>query len=70
MDSLFNTITNANFDGDAIAHQIKKIIARRDEIAKNIDTSNWPDAGTFHVSTMEEMNSKRYRCRNIKNKRY
>lgn len=55
IDSLFNTITNANFDGDAIAHQIKKIIARRDEIAKNIDTSNWPDAGTFHVSTMEEM---------------
>lgn len=55
IDSLFSTITNANFDGDAIAHQIKKIIARRDEIAKNIDTSNWPDAGTFHVSTMEEM---------------
>ena len=55
IDSLFNTITNANFDGDAIAHQIKKIIARRDEIAKNIDTSNWPDAGTFHVSTMEEL---------------
>lgn len=55
IDSLFNTITNANFDGNAIAHQIKKIIARRDEIAKNIDTSNWPDAGTFHVSTMEEM---------------
>lgn len=55
IDSLFNTITNANFDGDAIAHQTKKIIARRDEIAKNIDTSNWPDAGTFHVSTMEEM---------------
>ena len=55
IDSLFNTITNANFDGDAIAHKIKKIISRRDEIAKNIDTSNWPDAGTFHVSTMEEM---------------
>lgn len=55
IDSLFNTITNANFDGDAIAHQTKKIIARRDEIAQNIDTSNWPDAGTFHVSTMEEM---------------
>lgn len=55
IDGLFNTITNANFDGDAIAHQTKKIIARRDEIAKNIDTSNWPDAGTFHVSTMEEM---------------
>lgn len=55
IDSLFSTITNANFDGDAIAHQTKKIIARRDEIAKNIDTSNWPDAGTFHVSTMEEM---------------
>lgn len=55
IDSLFSTITNANFDGDAIAHQTKKIIARRDEIAQNIDTSNWPDAGTFHVSTMEEM---------------
>lgn len=55
IDGLFNTITNANFDGDAIAQQTKKIIARRDEIAKNIDTSNWPDAGTFHVSTMEEM---------------
>lgn len=55
IDSLFSTITNANFDGDAIAHQTKKIIARRDEIAKNIDTSNWPDAGTFHVSTMEEI---------------
>ena len=55
IDGLFNTITNANFDGDAIAHQTKKIIARRDEIAQNIDTSNWPDAGTFHVSTMEEM---------------
>lgn len=55
IDGLFSTITNANFDGDAIAHQTKKIIARRDEIAQNIDTSNWPDAGTFHVSTMEEM---------------
>ena len=55
IDSLFITITNANFDGNAIAHQIKKILNRRDEIGKSIDTSNWPDAGTFRVDSMVEM---------------
>ena len=61
-ESLFVTITNANFDDEAIAIQIKKGIAFRDliiskfaEIGKSPIRLEDHDALTFKVTTMEEM---------------
>ena len=49
LDSLFKTITNANFDPDAITEQIKKNIAVRDDLAKKVDVS-LSDAATFTIN--------------------
>lgn len=46
LDSLFKTITNANFDAEAITEQIKKNIIVRDELAKKVNVS-LSDASTF-----------------------
>lgn len=53
--SLFMTITNANFDGDSIAQQIKKVVAIRDQIKG--DTSDAPANGplNFKVGSKDEM---------------
>lgn len=69
MKSLFMTITNANFDDDAIIQQIKKMISLRDELHENIPTENISDsstqqagllhdAATFEVKSMRELTFK------------
>ncbi len=55
LTSLFITITNANFDDDAIEAQIRKNIAARNELRAKVSTSNLHDAATFEVSSKESM---------------
>lgn len=55
LTSLFITITNANFDDDAIEAQISKNIAARNELRAKVSTSNLHDAATFEVSSKESM---------------
>ncbi len=55
--SLFITITNVNFDELMIEKQIKKMIAYRDSIAKNLNIEI-SDAGKFIVETREDMLAK------------
>ncbi len=57
MDSLFKTITNANFDAAAIKAQIKKNIGIRDELAVGIPLA-LHDAATFQVNSDEAMEAK------------
>lgn len=53
--SLFITITNANFDADAIEAQIVKVLGLRDQLAKDAGYQGNNDAATFTVSTRESM---------------
>lgn len=55
LDSLFKTITNANFDPQAITEQIKKNIRVRDDLARKVNVP-LSDAATFTVDM--EGNSK------------
>ena len=55
LNSLFMTITNANFDDNAIEEQIKKMLSLRDELKKGISADNLHDAATFTVDTRESM---------------
>jgi len=57
LDSLFKTITNANFDPEAIRAQIRKNLAIRDELAAKVDV-DLSDAGTFTVDTDADMDAK------------
>jgi hydroxylamine reductase len=61
LDSLFKTITNANFDAEAIKKQIRKNIEIRDGLAQKV-TANLHDAATFTVSTDEDMEAKAETC--------
>lgn len=58
LTSLFMTITNANFDREAIENQIRKMISYRDELLKDLNLENLHDSATFEVSTSEEMEEK------------
>ncbi len=53
--SLFITITNANFDADAIEKQIHKMIEMRDQLATKNTSSKNHDAVVFVVSSRVEM---------------
>lgn len=53
--SLFITITNANFDENAIEAQIKKMISIRNDLAKCHNLDNPHDSVTFEVSNRDEM---------------
>jgi len=53
--SLFMTITNANFDPDAIAVQVQKIIALREGLRKPTTTQILHEAASFHADTREDM---------------
>lgn len=53
IESLFMTITNANFDEEAFESQIKKMIVARDGIRQSRDGLS--DASTFRVSSRESM---------------
>lgn len=58
LNSLFITITNANFDDQAIVEQIKKVLKIRDELAQGLERDSLHDAATFQVTTREEMKEK------------
>ncbi|MBC2576645.1 hydroxylamine reductase [Peptostreptococcus canis] len=55
LTSLFITITNANFDSDAIENQIKKMIKIRDNLLKKVDLKNPHDSVVFRVKNRDEM---------------
>jgi len=57
LDSLFKTITNANFDPIAIKAQIRKNMAIRDELAKGI-TTELHDCATFQIDTDADLEEK------------
>ncbi|MEL7655065.1 MAG: hydroxylamine reductase, partial [Bacillota bacterium] len=58
LKSLFMTITNANFDDEAILEQIKRMIAMRDDLRKHISVDMLHDAATFQVNSMQELTFK------------
>ena len=55
LKSLFMTITNANFDADAIEAQIKKLIGIRDDLRKKSSVGEVHDSAVFNVESREEM---------------
>jgi len=55
LKSLFITITNANFDGDAIEVQINKMIGLRNELKKQVHGVTFGDAAAFEVSDRPSM---------------
>ena len=54
-NSLFMTITNANFDDAAIEVQINKVLSLRNELKKTVTASDLHDAASFHADTVEAM---------------
>ena len=58
LNSLFMTITNANFDDGSIEKQILKMIAIRDGIKKTANVEKLHDAGTFTVDSRTSMMEK------------
>ncbi|PKM65855.1 MAG: hydroxylamine reductase [Firmicutes bacterium HGW-Firmicutes-2] len=57
LDSLFKTITNANFDPEAIRAQIRQNLEIRDEL-RNVVEADFHDAATFTISTDASMDAK------------
>ncbi|NBJ17025.1 MAG: hydroxylamine reductase [Dehalobacter sp. 4CP] len=55
LNSLFMTITNANFDDAAFEAQIKKMITLRNDLRKKVTLNDWHDAATFEVDTRESI---------------
>jgi hydroxylamine reductase len=55
LKSLFMTITNANFDEEAVLKQIRQMISIRNDLRKKISTDHLHDAATYQVSTMREL---------------
>jgi hydroxylamine reductase len=55
LNSLFITITNANFDDDAIEKDIIKMLAARDELRAKVDALDLHDSATFTVTDRESM---------------
>jgi len=52
-ESLFITITNANFDNIAISAKIDEVLAMRNEVAANINLDNLPECATWKGSDYE-----------------
>ncbi len=63
LDALFSTITNANFDGEAIKDRIEKALVERESIKDRLQNSGklevkaYKDSATW-VSTREQLESK------------
>lgn len=57
LDSLFKTITNANFDPEAIKTQIRANLEVRDQLATSVDV-DLSDAATFQVKSDAAMEAK------------
>ncbi|HPU01848.1 MAG TPA: hydroxylamine reductase [Bacillota bacterium] len=55
LNSLFMTITNANFDDGRIESQIKKMMALRDELRNSVAVKDLHDAATFAVDSRDSM---------------
>lgn len=55
LNSLFMTITNANFDDGSIEKQIKKMLLIRDDLRKSVTAENLHDAAIFTVDSRESM---------------
>jgi hydroxylamine reductase len=55
LNSLFMTITNANFNADYIVNQIKKMLSIRDDLKKSVTLENPHDAVIFTADTKEAM---------------
>lgn len=55
LNSLFMTITNANFDDDAFVKQIKKMINLRERVKEDKSGEYLDDSANFFVDTKEEM---------------
>lgn len=55
LNSLFMTITNANFDGEAIELEIKKMIKVRDELREKINVNTLHDAAVYEIESRDSM---------------
>jgi len=55
INSLFMTITNANFDDNAIENQIKKMLALRDELQSKASEVSLHDAAIYFADSRESM---------------
>ena len=55
LNSLFITITNANFDDESIEKQILRMIAIRDDLRKTVNVKKLHDAATFTVNSRASM---------------
>lgn len=55
VNSLFMTITNANFDDEALVLQIKKMLEIRNGLRDSANAVSLHDAATFEVENTEEM---------------
>ncbi len=55
LNGLFVTITNANFDDDAIEKEIRKLLATRDELRAKIGDVELHDCATFTVTDRQSM---------------
>ena len=55
LNALFMTITNANFDGEAIEREINKMISLRDQLRAKVKAENLHDAAVFQVDSKEAM---------------
>jgi hydroxylamine reductase len=58
INSLFMTITNANFDDAAIEKQIHNMLALRNELKRDVLLKNMHDAVTFNVNSRDSMLAK------------
>lgn len=58
LKSLFMTITNANFDDNAIAEQIKKVVGLRDQVTAQLGGVELSDAASFKAGDMAAMQAK------------
>ncbi len=54
LNSLFMTITNANFDDASIGKQIFKMLGLRDKLIKTVSLSDLHDAARFSVNSLEQ----------------
>ncbi len=55
LSSLFMTITNANFDDNALERQIRKMQGSRDAILRGVSSEGLGDAATFKAETRAAM---------------
>ena len=55
LNSLFMTITNANFDDDAIESHIRKMISLKDGLLKEVNTAGLSDAALFTIGDRADM---------------